>query len=78
VTPPPLDVLKSIASLEANGDFARLISWLREQEATAVTELLDATSTVLVHQRQGYASALRDFLQSVTTASTALARLGGS
>jgi hypothetical protein len=73
---PSIEVLKSMARLSGTPDFDRVIHYLVAERIEKVNDLIHATNPVLVHQAQGYVSALDDFLQCVSAAPTALANLG--
>lgn len=73
---PDITVLRAMERLSANADFRCLTAWIGESLKESIEQLLVSASTVSVHQCQGYASALTDILQSVTTAREAIASLG--
>jgi hypothetical protein len=56
------------ARLLNNQDFLVFMRWLEDQQAKALSELLEAQATPVVHQLQGEARMLANILQSVRAA----------
>jgi hypothetical protein len=76
MTPPPVQVLQAIDRLTVNSDFQMFTKWLADERLRETEQLLSAVNPVLVHQGQGYVSALRDVSLLVTTAQQVLSNLG--
>ena len=76
MTNPPILVLHAIDRLTGNPDFRTLMAWVEDGRLLSIEQLLTATTTVSVHQGQGYSQALTDLSRSVTTAHDALSSLG--
>lgn len=70
------DVSKAFAALEGNREFGIVLEWLKRSYQDHVDTLLVTTNPVLVHQKQGYALCLADFIRSATATTKANPYLG--
>ena len=69
----PQDTFKAIGRLKSNADFA-VFTRLLEEESRSATEAALSTGGEQVFRAQGRANALREILQTIESAASALPR----
>lgn len=70
------EISKAFAALEGNRDFGLVLAWMKRSYQDQVDTMLVTTNPVLVHQKQGYALCLADFIRSATATTKASPYLG--
>lgn len=72
----PEKILAAVDRLSGNQDFLTLIAFMESQLKDRTFNLISGVTPVLIHQDQGYAQALMDILQMISSARESLSSLG--
>ena len=72
---PDPEILESLANLEHNGNFRRIMDWIRDSKVEMVKQLAASTDVVPLYRAQGAFGVLEDLHNHATNARAVLAKL---
>lgn len=73
---PDRNTTRALVNLSGNPEFQAVLAFLQTTLGERMDDLMRHTNLATVHQTQGYAQALKDFLQAARTAKPSPAHLG--